>query len=168
MTPARPRLIHLTTVDMSQSGKTGRLKENVKLQPGDIVIVPEGARPSVLVLGEVTKPAPYELQPDARLLDAILLAQGMTPEADLRRVMLTHAGEVGSQTLNLEPLLKQGDTTNRDLNVVLRPGDAPQAAGVAVPVRRPRQVGVRRPGRAEFPAQPLDQRHSQSALGRRL
>jgi polysaccharide export outer membrane protein len=113
----------VTTVDMSQSEKTGRLEGNVKLQPGDIVFVPEGARPSVLVLGEVVKPAPYEIQPDGRLLDAILLAGSMTPEADLRRVTITHSGAVGSQTLNLEPLLKQGDTTNRELNVLLRPGD---------------------------------------------
>jgi len=113
----------VNTVDLSQSEKTGRLDRNVTLQPGDIVVVPEGVRPSVLVLGELVKPGSYEIQAGARLLDAIQSAGGLTLEADLRRVTLARSGAAGSQVLDLEPLLKQGETKTTDLNVLLTAGD---------------------------------------------
>ena len=37
------------------SGKTGRLEQNISLQAGDILVVPEGAAPTVLVLGVAYK-----------------------------------------------------------------------------------------------------------------
>src|SRR5262249_4998638 len=43
----------VVTVDLAQTDKTGRLDSDVALQPGDFVVVPQGAPPTVLILGEV-------------------------------------------------------------------------------------------------------------------
>jgi len=111
------------TIDLSQSARTGRLDRNTTLQAGDLVVVPEGAPPTVLVLGEVTKPGSYEIQGEARLLDALSLAGGPTTKADLRHVTLGRAGTTGTRSLDLQPLLAGEQTTNPELNVPLRPGD---------------------------------------------
>lgn len=111
------------TVDLAQTEKTGQAERNIPLQPGDLVIVPQGPPPTVLVLGEVVKPGSYEILGAARLLDAISLAGGPTTKADLRRVTLGRAGATGLRTLDLQPLLARGDTSNQELNVLLQPGD---------------------------------------------
>lgn len=111
------------TVDLSQAGRTGKLDRNMTLQTGDLIVVPQGAPPTVLVLGEVIKPGSYELQGEAHLLDAISLAGGPTAKADLKRVTLGRAGVAGTRTLDLQPLLARGDTADRELNLLLQPGD---------------------------------------------
>ena len=108
------------TVDLASAETTGRVDRTVVLQPGDIVVVPEGPPSTVLVLGAVAKPGPYPLPREARLLDAIGQAGGMTEKADLRRVMLARSGVPGGQTLDLQPLFGNG---HPELNVKLQPGD---------------------------------------------
>ena len=110
-------------LNLSETDLTGRVEQNVLLQPGDIIVVPEGAPPTVLVLGDVTKPGSYEIARAARLLDVFSQAGGATEKADLRRVTLARQGVPGSKTLDLEPLLAKGDTSNPDLNLLLQPGD---------------------------------------------
>jgi polysaccharide biosynthesis/export protein len=111
------------TVDLSQTDHTGRLEQNLRLEPGDIIVVPEGAPLTVLVLGDVTKPGSYEIHRDSRLLDVLSLAGGATEKADLRRVTLARQGVPGSRSLDLQPLLAKGDTTNPEINLLLQPGD---------------------------------------------
>jgi polysaccharide biosynthesis/export protein len=77
----------------------------------------------VSLLGEITKPGAYEIDGETRLLDVLLQAGGPTPRADLRRVTLAHSGAPGARTLDLQPLLAQGKTTDPELNVLLQPGD---------------------------------------------
>jgi polysaccharide biosynthesis/export protein len=113
----------VTTVDLSQTDRTGRVETNLRLQPGDIIVVPEGTRPTVLVLGEVAKPGSHELPREARLLDALSLAGGATDRADLHRVNVARAGAGSTRTLDLLPLLTKGDTSNPELNILLQPGD---------------------------------------------
>jgi polysaccharide export outer membrane protein len=113
----------VVSVDLAQTEKTGRPDQNVVLQPGDLIMVPEGARPTVLLVGEVAKPGSYELQRDARLLDALTLAGGLTPRADLRRVIVVRSGSGGTQTVDLEPLLAGGPAAHLEANVPLQPGD---------------------------------------------
>jgi polysaccharide biosynthesis/export protein len=111
------------SVDLSSIEQTGRADRSLILQPGDIVVVPEGALATALVLGAVEKAGSYELQPGARLLDAIGQAGGMSARADMRRIMLARAGTPGARTLDLTPLLERGDTSDPDLNLSLQPGD---------------------------------------------
>jgi polysaccharide export outer membrane protein len=113
----------VTTLDLAQSKKTGHLEQNIKVQPGDIIIVPEGTAPTVMVLGEVLKPGSYPIQGEARLVDAISQAGGPTPKADLRRVAVTRLGAAGPEMLDLQPLLTHGKTAKAELNVLLQPGD---------------------------------------------
>jgi polysaccharide export outer membrane protein len=110
------------TVDWGQTERSGRLEQNVVLQAGDIIVVPEGAPRTVLVLGEVVRPGPHSIPQGARLLDALSLAGGTTPKADLRRVTVARSGAAGTQTLDLQPLLEQGNTSKPELNVPLQPG----------------------------------------------
>jgi polysaccharide export outer membrane protein len=112
------------TVDLAQTDKTGRLDGDVALQPGDFVVVPQGTPPTVLVLGEVMKPGPIDLQGEARLLDAISQAGGLTTKADFRRVTLARPGVAGTRKLDLQPLFTGDETTDAALNVRLQPGDS--------------------------------------------
>lgn len=109
-------------LDLTQTEQTGRLVRNIVLQPGDMVIVPEGTPPTVTVLGEVVKPGSYPIQGEARLLDALSEAGGPTPKAEMRRVILRRLGASEPRTLDLQPLLR-GEAANAELNVRLAPGD---------------------------------------------
>jgi polysaccharide biosynthesis/export protein len=113
----------VVTVNLAHSEKTGRLEQNIRLQPGDFVVVPEGASPTVLVLGEVIKPGSYPLQGETRLLDAISQAGGPTAKGDLQRVTLTQQGMTKPKVFDLQPLILHGDATNHELNVPLQAGD---------------------------------------------
>ena len=65
----------------------GDASHDVRLQTGDIVFVPvHGAR--VRVVGEVVRPATYELKPDESLGDLLKAAGGYTAEAAQRRVLV--------------------------------------------------------------------------------
>lgn len=123
VTITRPDGSKKIIVDLAGATHTGELSENVAMEAGDLIVVPEGAPPAVMVLGEVAKPGSYEFQGEARLLDAISLAGGPTPNTDLRRVLLTHAGGPGTQTLNLQPLLSGEPKANLESNVRLQRGD---------------------------------------------
>jgi protein involved in polysaccharide export with SLBB domain len=109
--------------DLVETGKSGRLDGNVVLVTGDIVVVPEGSPATVLVLGEVARPGSIELHGQARLLDALSLAGGPTPNADLHRIALAQPGIAGTQTLDLQPLLSGASSLDPRVNVMLAPGD---------------------------------------------
>jgi polysaccharide biosynthesis/export protein len=110
-------------VDLAQAARTGEVTENVVLEPGDLIIVPEGAPQTVLVLGEVMKPGSYELQGEMRLMDALSQAGGPTTKADLKRVTLTRAGQQKEEVFDLQELLTKGQQASLASNVVLQPGD---------------------------------------------
>jgi polysaccharide biosynthesis/export protein len=109
--------------DLSGAARTGEVGENVVLEPGDLIIVPDGPPPTVLVLGEVAKPGSYELQGEMRLMDALSQAGGPTTRADLRRVTLTRAGQQEKEVFDLQEILTQGQPESLKENVRLRPGD---------------------------------------------
>jgi protein involved in polysaccharide export with SLBB domain len=110
-------------VDLSRAARTGELTENVVLEPGDLIIVPEGMPPTVLMLGEVGKPGSYELQGEMRLLDALSMAGGPTPKANLRLLTLTRTGQKEKMVVDLQELLTKGHQADLSKNVVLQPGD---------------------------------------------
>jgi protein involved in polysaccharide export with SLBB domain len=110
-------------VDLSQASRTGEVSQNIVLEPGDLIIVPEGILPTVLMLGEVSKPGSYELQGEMRLLDVLSMAGGPTPKANLRLMTLTRAGEQQKMVVDLQELLTKGHQTDLSKNVVMLPGD---------------------------------------------
>jgi polysaccharide export outer membrane protein len=113
----------MRVVDLTLTEETGRLMQSVTLQPGDLIVVPEGTRRTVLVLGEVARPGSYEIQREARLLDVMAQAGGPTTNADLRRVTLSRSGEAATRALDLQPVLAKGDAAGPELNLLVQPGD---------------------------------------------
>ena len=65
----------------------GDASKDLRLLNGDVVFVPVNL-PRVRVVGEVIRPATYELAPGETLSDAIRFAGGLTPNASRRRVQI--------------------------------------------------------------------------------
>jgi polysaccharide export outer membrane protein len=110
-------------VDLTGAARTGEVSENLILEPGDLITVPEGIPAAVLVLGEVARPGSYDLQGQTRLLDALSRAGGPTPKADLHRLALTRAGQADTQMFDLQELLTRGEHGDATVDVLLRAGD---------------------------------------------
>jgi protein involved in polysaccharide export with SLBB domain len=103
--------------------RQGDLSQNVMMQAGDVVNVPETDR-RVLVMGEVAKPGRYFLDPHtpSRVLDAIMMAGGPNRGAKLTATMVIR--EVGDKPssipINLGQALRNGSS---DQNIIIKPGD---------------------------------------------
>jgi protein involved in polysaccharide export with SLBB domain len=77
----------VSTLDVYDYLLHGDASKDVRLETGDVVFVPvHSAR--VRVIGEVTRPATYELKPGETLSDVITAAGGYTAEASRRRVQI--------------------------------------------------------------------------------
>jgi len=77
----------ISTLDVYDYLLHGDASKDVRLESGDIVFVPvHGAR--VRVVGEVTRPATYEVKPGESLAEVISAAGGFTAEASRRRVQI--------------------------------------------------------------------------------
>ena len=130
------------TVDVAALLAGSLEQENIVLEAGDTVIVPEEHR-EVAVLGYVNVPGYYTFHEGARLTDAIALAgggimdasptygRGVVQVADLRNVMIQRQGE-NPQTVDVSHLLAGGEGENPPL----MPGDTVVVPGVQ------RQVAV--------------------------
>ena len=105
----------------------GDASHDVRLLNGDVVLVPVHS-PRVRIVGEVTRPAIYEMREGETLSDAIRFAGGFTPNASRRRVQIervqapTDRGEGGRDrvTLDISPVsLAEGSPSD----VALMAGD---------------------------------------------
>lgn len=95
--------------------------QNEKVLPGDVLYVPEGRR-QVLVLGEVRSPGYYQFRHGDRILDAVGLAGGFTPNALEEQVSLSRRTAEGADIEIIDFSLLM---TNRYLpdNLPLQAGD---------------------------------------------
>ena len=111
-------------LDIQRVLSTGNQSHNIVLQGEDIVIVP-GANPrskKVIVLGEVNSPNVYMFAEDARILEALTQAGGVT-EAALRddiRLIRVVDGERKMFSINFQKLTELGDMQQ---NLALRTDD---------------------------------------------
>ncbi|MDD3781355.1 MAG: SLBB domain-containing protein [Limnochordia bacterium] len=87
------------TIDLGALERLGL--QNERVLPGDVLYVAEGSR-QVLVLGEVARPGAYEFRRGDRLLDALALAGGLTPEAWEEQVSLTRQTAQGTQVFTVD------------------------------------------------------------------
>ncbi|RYX82802.1 hypothetical protein EON83_17705 [bacterium] len=116
-------------VDLTPGKDTAR---TVKLQTGDLILVPE-SNDRVALLGAVARPGYFDIDAGAtmRVSQALVLAGGVTPKAALTRANLVRSdGTIIN--LDLFGLLIRGDQTR---NVTIEPGDiitVPEGSGVAV------------------------------------
>jgi protein involved in polysaccharide export with SLBB domain len=77
----------VATLDVYDYLLHGNAGDDVSLQTGDVVFVPVHG-PRVRVLGEVVRPATYELKEGETLRDVIRAAGGLLPTASARRVQI--------------------------------------------------------------------------------
>ena len=74
-------------VDFYQFLMAGDLRNDARLQSGDVIVVPP-LGPVAAISGAVKRAAIYELKPGLRLTDFLQLAGGRTPEANPQRCQL--------------------------------------------------------------------------------
>lgn len=111
-------------LDIQQALNTGNNEQNVLLQGDDIVIV-RGTNllsKKVVVLGEVERPNVYRFPEQARILEAVSQAGGLTPNAlrDDVRLIRVDNGTTTMYRMNLARLVNRGDFTQ---NITLQNDD---------------------------------------------
>jgi protein involved in polysaccharide export with SLBB domain len=101
----------------------GNTSDDTKLLPGDVIFIPPVGR-QVSVMGEVRRPAIYEVKAEANVDDLLQLAGGLTAEADRSRVTLTRIDAQQRRViLNVDtatPTGKSQAVSNGDLLQVAR------------------------------------------------
>lgn len=132
-------LIH---VDLTQALETGNFQILPRIRPGDTIHI-RGSMPGtapmmssplerkniVLVFGDVARPGAYNLEKDMDLLDALVLAGGPAPTANLRKVRLYYRGERHAEMAQID--VKRYLEKSIPIPLELHPGDA-----IYVPARR--------------------------------
>ncbi|MDQ7828504.1 MAG: SLBB domain-containing protein [Armatimonadota bacterium] len=97
----------------------GDATANLVLLGGETLVVPEDLTNIVNVLGEVQRPGRYRLKGEVRVLDALLMAGGLTEKASLGGARLVRASRE-TVALHLDALLLRQEMGH---NLPLAPGD---------------------------------------------
>jgi protein involved in polysaccharide export with SLBB domain len=122
------------------------LKQNIQLQPGDVINVPEDRESFAFIMGEVNKPGAISIKSSVTLAEAIALAGGQTQDALMSRITVSHSGEE-LREIDFTRFLLEGDLSQ---NIALRPGDI-----VNIPLNTEDFVNVlgqvRNPGKIRLP-----------------
>ena len=129
----------IQTLDVYDYLINGDASRDVRLQNGDVVFVPVHM-PHVRVVGQVTRPATYELKPGETLSDAIRFAGGFTATASTRRVQIERIQSPAERalggrdrvTLDIAPVTLTSDGPG---DVALRAGDVIRVFKIAERVR---------------------------------
>jgi protein involved in polysaccharide export with SLBB domain len=141
----------LRRVQIKRGGKTidvldvydylinGDASHDVRLQNGDVIFVPVRLN-HVRVVGQVTRPATYELKPTETLNDAIRFAGGFTATASTRRVQIERIQSPAERalggrdrvTLDISPVSL---TENGPGDVPMKNGDVVRVFGITERVR---------------------------------
>lgn len=109
-------------IDLRDLIERGNLALNVRLQNGDVVLIPQGQASLAYVLGEVRNQGTLLLRSPMSVLDALTQSGGLTKDADPSRIYLVrseHNTGVVEQ-INLETLVERADFRK---NYILREGD---------------------------------------------
>src|SRR5439155_26744878 len=124
-------------VDLYRYILAGSKADDVRLQSGDVVFVPPVGKVAA-VLGEVHRPAIYELEEGDRVRDLLELAGGIQSTADLRRAQIDRVipfterarypdADRRAVDLSLSSVLAEGATSpelvDRDILQIFRIGD---------------------------------------------
>lgn len=127
------------TLDVYDYLLNGNTTHDVRLNNGDLVFVPiHGAR--VRIVGEVSRPATYEIKPNETLADALRFAGGFTAEAARRRVQIerivppSQRGTGGRDRIVTE-IVSDAFLTGTGPAVAVLPGDVIRVFSVATRVR---------------------------------
>jgi polysaccharide export outer membrane protein len=132
------------TLDVYDYLLNGNTTHDVRLNSGDLVFVPiHGAQ--VKVVGEVPRPATYEMRQNETLADALRFAGGFTATAARRRVQIERivppAQRVpGGRDRVVTEIVSDAFMTGTGPTVAIQPGDVIRVFSVASRVRNRIQV----------------------------
>src|SRR5262249_2458045 len=107
------------TLDVYDLLIRGDTTDDTKLLQGDVIFIPP-VGPTVSVYGEVHRPAIYEIKNESTVADVVLLAGGLTPEANPVVAMLT------SIDANQHRIVVPADILGRGPKSLVQNGDSLQ------------------------------------------
>lgn len=109
-------------IDLWKLFHDGDLTNNIELQDGDTINIPENTKNWINVMGEVMRPTRYRWTDNSRVLDAITGAGGPTDRASLKNTFVIRGDPQSAERIkvNLDDFMKKGDVTQ---NIALLPGD---------------------------------------------
>lgn len=120
------------TIDLDKIINKGDMTQNLELQDGDSIFIPENTLNKYLVVGEVLRPSVYRFRENTTVLDAITTAGGPTQRGDLKSTFVLRGDQNNPQRIkvDLKKLTKSADMTQ---NVLLQPGDVVYLAETSKP-----------------------------------
>ena len=127
------------TLDVYDYLLNGNTAHDVRLISGDLVFVPIHW-PRVRIVGEVARPATYEMRPNETLADALRFAGGFTATAARRRVQIERIVPPAQRTLGgrdriVTEIVSDEFMTGSGPSVAVLPGDIIRVFSVASRVR---------------------------------
>lgn len=147
----------LADVDFYQFLLAGDRRHDLRLQAGDVIVVPP-LGPVAVISGAVKRAAIYELKPGMRLTELLQLAGGVTPSANYQHCEVIRLDpEKGRimQDVDLSKIIdssgKKRSTAN-GADIILQDGDSIHVASVPTQVVNVVSLGgaVKNPGPYEF------------------
>jgi polysaccharide export outer membrane protein len=102
-TPAEGTMIEVSRSEL----ESGRMERNVSLQDGDQVVVPRAQQ--VFISGQVRSPGAYNVPSGSTVMQAIILAGGLTERGTYRGVKILRDGKEVKNVKNETPV-RPGDT----------------------------------------------------------
>ncbi|MCL6474711.1 MAG: polysaccharide export protein [Firmicutes bacterium] len=112
-------------LDLEKLFFKGDLSQNYRLQPDDVIFIPEDVVNRVYVLGKVVRPGLYPWKSSTTVLEAINRAGGQQEKGTLSRVYIIRPNPNAPDKpqrieVNLLKLIDKGDTSQ---DIALQPGD---------------------------------------------
>ncbi len=108
-----------TRVNLEKLWKSGDLSQNIQLQAGDFISVPEKEPEEVLLLGALSQRGAIDIsQMENTSLLKIVLMAGPTESADMSQIQIYR--QDGAVVRNLRRMEKEGDLSQ---DIQLKPGD---------------------------------------------
>ncbi|MCL6520219.1 MAG: polysaccharide export protein [Armatimonadetes bacterium] len=100
----------------------GDMTQNLEIQAGDVIYIPEDTKNKYFVLGEVLRPGQYRWKEGMTVMDAIANAAGPTDRGILSKTTIIR-GDINNPErieVNMSKVLKKADLSQ---TIALKPGD---------------------------------------------
>lgn len=106
-------------IDLQQLLAQGALSWNIRLQPNDLIYIPDSDDTLVYVLGEVHRPGAYRLTPGMTFMDALSQSGGPTVDSDKRRIWVIRPSADDKRRVSLYDVMEPV----AEINYALQEGD---------------------------------------------
>lgn len=106
-------------IDLQQLLAQGALTWNIRLQPNDLIYIPDSDDTLVYVLGEVHRPGAYRLTPGMTFMDALSQSGGPTVDSDKHHIWVIRPSANDKRMISLDEIMEP----NASINYALQEGD---------------------------------------------